>query len=257
MDIETVKNQVARVAETFGRQRDQRLRRQRLDPADFQALAHAGFLSTAVPVALGGLWESLPGSTRVICDMVRGLARADPSLALVTTMHSAVLVFWAAIDSAPDPYTDAWRRQREEIFATVRDGHWWGTIASEPGSGGDLMKTRAVARPTGNGGYALTGDKSFGSGTGAMSFMITTAIPEGEEAPEIFFLDMREVPWDGSTGARLVFEWDGHGMAATQSHGFRFEAFPITRSAWAGNALAVAPTAFALTAGGGGKYMDS
>ena len=115
MDIETVKNQVARVAETFGRQRDQRLRRQRLDPADFQALAQAGFLSTAVPVALGGLWESLPGSTRVICDMVRGLARADPSLALVTTMHSAVLVFWAAIDSAPDPYTDAWRRQRDAI----------------------------------------------------------------------------------------------------------------------------------------------
>ena len=87
-----------------------------------------------------------------------------------------------------------------------------------------------------------------GSGAGATSFLITTAIPEGEEAPEIYFLDMREVPWDGSTGVHLVFEWDGHGMAATQSHGFHFEAFPITRSAWAGNALTVAPTAFALTA---------
>jgi alkylation response protein AidB-like acyl-CoA dehydrogenase len=55
------------------------------------------------------------------------------------------------------------------------------------------------------------------------------AVPEGETAPDIFVLDMREVPWDGSAGVTLTAAWDGHGMAATQSHAFSFKEFPVTR----------------------------
>jgi alkylation response protein AidB-like acyl-CoA dehydrogenase len=62
--------------------------------------------------------------------------------------------------------------------------------------------------------------------------MITVAVPEGETAPDMFVLDMREVPWDGSAGITLTAEWDGHGMAATQSHAFSFEEFPAIRMAW-------------------------
>jgi hypothetical protein len=45
----------------------------------------------------------------------------------------------------------------------------------------------------------------------------------------LFFLDVRGVPWDGSSGMKLVAEWDGHGMIATQSHAFEFSDFPVTR----------------------------
>jgi alkylation response protein AidB-like acyl-CoA dehydrogenase len=99
-----------------------------------------------------------------------------------------------------------------------------------------MSKTRAVARPAGAApddlDYRLTGHKHFGSGAGIMSYMFTTAVPTGEAIYDIFILDMRGVPWDGSTGARLVAAWDGHGMTATQSHAFSFEDFPATRLAW-------------------------
>jgi alkylation response protein AidB-like acyl-CoA dehydrogenase len=77
----------------------------------------------------------------------------------------------------------------------------------------------------------VTGDKHMGSGSGITSFMITIAVPEGEEAPDIFLLDTRELLWDGSRGATLVREWDGHVMAGTQSHAFRFDGVAAERHA--------------------------
>ena len=64
--------------------------------------------------------------------------------------------------------------------------------------------------------------------------MMTTALPEGESAPDVFVLDMRQVAWDGTAGVTLTAPWEGHGMAATQSHALRFEDFPATRIAWPG-----------------------
>ena len=53
--------------------------------------------------------------------------------------------------------------------------------------------------------------------------MMTTAIPDGEDDPTIFVLDVRDRPWDGTAGLTLIAEWDGVGMAATQSHAMRLE----------------------------------
>jgi alkylation response protein AidB-like acyl-CoA dehydrogenase len=64
--------------------------------------------------------------------------------------------------------------------------------------------------------------------------MVTVAVPEGETAPDMFVLDMRDVPWDGSAGVTLTAAWDGHGMPATQSHAMAFNEFPVTRTAWPG-----------------------
>ena len=84
--------------------------------------------------------------------------------------------------------------------------------------------------------YRVTGDKHFGSGSGVTSYMITTAVPDGEDGPTLFVLDVRDRPWDGSAGLRLIAEWDGMGMAATQSHAMRLEACPAIRMAWDGPA---------------------
>ena len=64
--------------------------------------------------------------------------------------------------------------------------------------------------------------------------MITVAVPEGESGPDMFVLDMRDAPWGGSAGVTLTAAWDGHGMAATQSHAMAFEEFPVARIAWPG-----------------------
>ena len=235
MDARTVLDRVREVSARFAAERRERQQRQGLVAADFAQLREAGFPLAGVPVDHGGIWESVRQSTRPLCELLRTLAHGDSSVALVCAMHPTVLVFWMATPQVPPPFQAAWEAQRRHIFQTVCEGAWWGTVSSEPGSGGDLAKTQAVARPGPTDGvYRLTGQKSFGSGSGMTSYMITTALPEGESAPDVFVLDMRQVAWDGTVGVTLTAPWEGHGMAATQSHALRFEDFPATRIAWPG-----------------------
>ena len=100
-------------------------------------------------------------------------------------------------------------------------GEPYGEPSPRTGTSGDISKTKATARlgPFEDT-YLLTGQKNFGSGSGATSYMITVAVPEGETTPDMLVLDMRDVLWDGSSGVTLTSPWDGHGMAATQSHAF-------------------------------------
>ena len=180
--------------------------------------------------ARGSTW---PTSTRTIAEIYRGLARADASVALVSAMHPAVLAFWLA---SADPTQAGWEAQRQAVCASAAAGAQWGTITSEPGSGGDIMRTRATAVPTDKpvplpgDTYTLAGDKHFGSGSGITDFMITAAVPVGAPVPSLFAIDVRGRPWDGSAGATLLAEWDGMGMAATQSHAMRFDGVPAVRS---------------------------
>jgi alkylation response protein AidB-like acyl-CoA dehydrogenase len=232
---------VAGIAESWAADRAARQQRRALDRADFDALRDAGFTLTGVPTDLGGIWRDIRSSTRDVAEILRTLAHADPSVALVSSMHPAVLSFWLATPEVPDEAAKTWRAQRDFFFEQARTD-WFGTITSEPGSGGDVGKTKAAARRDGET-WRLTGQKHFGSGSGVTSFMVTSGLPEGEPEPDWFMFDVRGVPWDGSKGVKLLAEWDGHGMAATQSHGFMFEDFPATRIAWPGHWRAVSDAA--------------
>jgi len=234
MNTQTVLANVREIARSFAAQRAERQQLRTLNLDDFNRLREAGFLLTGVPAAEGGLWQSAGQSTREICELLRTLARGDSSVALVSSMHPAVLVFWLASPKAVSGNQQAWDTQRTEVFRTALAGHWWGTITSEPGSGGDIAKTKTVARRDGKGGYLLSGQKHFGSGSGMSTYMITTAVPEGENDPDLFYLQTGGHAWDGSDGMKLIAEWDGHGMTATQSHAFSFEDIAVVRSAWGG-----------------------
>ncbi len=241
MDKLTILQNVRDLSARFSAERKSRQLRRRLEASDFDQLRETGFLLTGVPVEQGGIWEDCARSARFICELLRTLARGDSSVALVCSMHPAVLSLWLTSPRCPPAFQSAWEEQRRHVFETARAGAWWGTITSEPGSGGDIANTRAVARPNAHGpGYRASGHKHFGSGSGIASFMLTTAVPAGETEPDWFFLDVRGVPWDGSAGVTLLAEWDGHGMTATQSHAFQFEDFPATRFAWSGGWRAIA-----------------
>jgi alkylation response protein AidB-like acyl-CoA dehydrogenase len=221
----------------WAEQRAERQTRRSLDAADFQALADAGFLRTMAPVELGGMWRDVPTSVRPLCSVLRTLAGADASVALVSAMHPAVISFWQA---SPDPDQPRWEDQRHAVASTARDGSQWGTVTSEPGSGGDIARTRTAAVPKGvvasplpGETYVLTGDKHFGSGLGIADFMFTTARVEGEDDPAAYVVDVRDL--DAVADAlRVTAPWDGAGMAATQSHAVRLDAMPATRLAWNG-----------------------
>ena len=237
-NVQEVLSNIQSVSNSFALQRAERQTRRALDKSDFDSLGAAGYTLMAVPVTHGGLYIDSRRSTRYICEMLRAIAAADSSVALVSSMHPGVIGNWLEIETAPTPFTKAWEKQRAWIFDTAKNGHWWGTINSEPGSGGDLRKSQSTAvKDQYDQGYYITGNKHFGSGSGITSFMITRAMPEGETEPDLFFIDMRNVPWDGTEGVKLIAPWNGHGMTATQSHSMRVENMPATRAAFHGDAL--------------------
>jgi alkylation response protein AidB-like acyl-CoA dehydrogenase len=206
MDITLVQKNIAAVADRWSPELAARLGRRALDQADFATLRNAGLTLTGVPEDMGGVWHSTERSTRPLGAIFRTLARVDPSVALVATMHPTVLALWLEQPVEPPMDPDAWREQRSRVLTAAKAGHWFGTISSEPGGGGDLMATRATAALGGDGAWRMTGDKQMGSGSGVTSFMMTVAVPKGEETPDVFLLDTRELPWDGSRGATLVHD---------------------------------------------------
>jgi alkylation response protein AidB-like acyl-CoA dehydrogenase len=243
MDQREVREAVAAVGERFAGERRERQGRTTLDRADFDALGAAGYLLTGVPEAAGGLWAGPERTTRLTVGLLRSIARGDSSVALVSAMHPAVLSYWLAAPEPAGAARAAWRAQVEDVTGRAADGDWWGTITSEPGSGGDITRSRATAVPDGEDGWLVSGAKHFGSGLGVMDWMVTTACPEGEESADWFFISARGLPDDGGDRARLVARWDGHGMAATNSHAMAFAGYPATRMAPGSDMVAVSRAA--------------
>src|SRR5262245_2804798 len=170
--ISTVQANTQAIAERWSLELPTRLHRRALDHADFETLKDAGLMLTGVPEDMGGVWHNAQESTRPTGAMFRTLARVDPSVALVGTMHPTVLSLWLEQPVEPLPDSAIWRGQRDRVLSAAKGGLWFGTIASEPGGGGDLMATRATAVRSGGGDWRLTGDKHMGSGSGVTSFMI-------------------------------------------------------------------------------------
>jgi alkylation response protein AidB-like acyl-CoA dehydrogenase len=237
---------VDEIAARWRGDRKQRQGRRTLERADFDALRDAGLLRLGIPAQSGGAWHGVETSIRHLCRVYRGLAGADPSVALVSSMHPAVISYWT---TTTDPSQTEWEDQRQAVFASALAGEQWGTITSEPGSGGDIFRTKSTAVPSDGEAfltgatYAVTGDKHFGSGMGITDRMITTALADGESEPSVFVLDVRGRPWDGSAGLQLVAEWDGMGMRATQSHAMRLEGAHAVRMAWNGKLDQITRTA--------------
>lgn len=248
MNVADVNRNVADIANGWAPDLSARLQRRALDPDDFQTLSRAGLTLSGVPEDMGGIWQSPAQSARPVGAIFRTLAQVDPSLALVSTMHTTVLAFWFEQRSEHQVDAVSWKRQYEQVLSAAKAGHWFGTIASEPGSSGDILATRAVAARCDDGSWRMTGEKHMGSGSGVTSFMITFAVPAGEETPDLFLFDARGLPWDGSRGATLVREWDGYGMAATQSHAFRYDGIVVERHALMKGAPGLIPKVLPLIA---------
>lgn len=248
LSAEGVAASIARLADTWRAERPERLRRTQLDTADVDAVIAAGYPALIVPRSHGGLWEGR-GTVRHIADALGALARVDPSLALVLSMHPAVLSYWVGAPAAPAPHRRAWEAQRVRFFDRALAGELWGTVTSEPGSGGDMLRTRSVAEAiptTATETHRLHGQKHFGSGFGVLPFMITTAlVPDdhGTPFPDVFVLDLRQTPVAGVTVTR---PWDGAGMRATQSDAVELDGAVAERAAWPFGVLTAVPFATAV-----------
>jgi alkylation response protein AidB-like acyl-CoA dehydrogenase len=120
MDISLVQKNVTAVAAEWSSELAARLERRALDKADFAALREAGLTLTGVPERMGGVWQSGARSTRATGAIFRALARVDPSVALVATMHPTVLALW--LEEPVETLVDAsaWREQQDRVLTAAR-----------------------------------------------------------------------------------------------------------------------------------------
>ena len=180
----------------------------RVPDAVMTALHGDAIFRLLLPREFGGAEVSPP----VYFQTVEAIAKHDASTAWCVAQGNGCAMLAAYVTS--EVAETVWGRDPRAILS-------WGQGPAE---------AHAV-----DGGYRISGVKHFGSGSGITSYMTTTARAAGEDEADWFYMDVRGAKWDGSGGMRLTAEWDGHGMAATQSHGFEFSGYPATRIAWPGN----------------------
>ncbi|BBH65081.1 acyl-CoA dehydrogenase [Actinoplanes sp. OR16] len=177
---------------------------------DFAELRDAGFFGLMVPSRLGG---SGAGFTEY-AEVAYELARGNGATALVFNMHASVT---GALGSISDGLAEALGlpaealEARDEHLKAAAGGSWYAVAMSERGAGSRLSKLTTTYEPV-DGGYRITGSKTFCSGAGQADAYLVAARSAGDPTQVSQFL----VP--AGDGLRVEETWDSLGMRATGSH---------------------------------------
>lgn len=184
---------------------------------DFAELRAAGLMGLMAPSRLGGVGAGFADYTEV----AMALAAGNGATALVYNMHASVT---GALALTPDDVARAlgagepFFAMRDRVLrATVTDAAFYAVAMSERGAGSRLSKV-ATAYEAVDGGWRITGAKTFCSGAGhADAYLVAARRAEragggDQEACVSYFL----VP--AGTGVTVEETWDALGMRATASH---------------------------------------
>jgi alkylation response protein AidB-like acyl-CoA dehydrogenase len=169
---------------------------------DFDELKAAGYLQVAVPREFGGMGMSLAQVSRE----TRSLAQYAPATALCINMHN----YWVGVAA------DLWRsgdKSCEWILHDAAAGEVFAAGHAEHGNDiPGLLSTTKAERV--DGGYTLTGRKSFGSLTPVWTRLGGHAMDTSDpKAPKVVHFFM---PRD-TKGYSIKDTWDVLGMRATRS----------------------------------------
>ncbi|HEU4585704.1 MAG TPA: acyl-CoA dehydrogenase family protein [Gemmatimonadaceae bacterium] len=177
-------------------------RENRFFTEDFEELRAAGYLSLPLPREFGG-----PG--RTLAEVVREqrrLAYYAPATALGVNMH----LYWVGVAA------ELWRagdRSLEWLLQEAAKGAIFAAGHAESGNDIPVLLSTSSAERV-DGGYRITGHKSFGSLTPVWTFLGLHAMDTSDPAaPKIVHVFM---PRD-SIGYRIEETWDVLGMRATSS----------------------------------------
>ena len=177
---------------------------------DFADLRTSGLFGLMVPERLGGAGAGFAD----YADIAYELARGNGATALIFNMHASVT---GALSGVTDELADALGLPPEALEArdgylkAAANGSWYAVAMSERGSGSRLsqMSTRYEAV---EGGYHITGSKTFCSGAGHADGYLVAARSSADDSQVSQFL----VP--PGEGLRVEQTWDALGMRATGSH---------------------------------------
>jgi alkylation response protein AidB-like acyl-CoA dehydrogenase len=175
--------------------------------ADFADLREAGLLGLMVPERLGG-----PGAGFAdYAEVAMALAAGNGATALIYNMHASVT---GVLAQTPDEVARAFGAaesffaHRDKVLAGARDGALYAVAMSERKAGSRLSQLETSYEPV-DGGYRITGHKTFVSGAGHADAYLVAARREDKVS---YFL----VP-DGA-GVKVEETWDSLGMRATGSN---------------------------------------
>jgi alkylation response protein AidB-like acyl-CoA dehydrogenase len=178
--------------------------------ADFADLRSAGLFGLLVPHRLGGLGEDYAEYARVAFELARG----NGATALVFNMHAGVT---GALAGIPDELArslgvpEEFFATRDDILGAAAKGAFYAVAMSERGVGSRLSQVTTRYAPV-DGGFRLTGAKTFVSGAGHADAYLVAARSTVDESVVSQFL----VP--AGDGVTVEPTWDSLGMRATASH---------------------------------------
>lgn len=211
-----------------------------LDPENVKTLSDAGLLGLVVPEEYGGLG----GDLRVWAGACFAIGTVCPSTSLAYFFHltsaSRGNLSLKALDAGlyNEEEAPVVKAFAEKVLNTMgREGKWLGNFASESVKSEGAAITITTKAVKVEGGWELTGAKSFGCATGiADQYLVAASLDGIDDASGLctFIVD-RDAP-----GTRGRIEWNALGMRGTATEGLVLENVFVADE----NALAV-PGAFA------------
>jgi alkylation response protein AidB-like acyl-CoA dehydrogenase len=173
---------------------------------DFDDLRAEGLLGLMVPARLGGIGASFAD----YAEVAMALGAGSGATALIFNMHASVTGALALTDDelarslgVPDTFFTA----RDEVLRGAAAGRHYAVAMSERGAGSRLSQVATTYQPV-EGGWRITGTKSFCSGAGHADGYVVAA--RRDTAVSQFL-----VP--AGPGVTVVPTWDSLGMRATVS----------------------------------------
>ncbi len=168
--------------------------------------------SAGVPAELGGGGVS----HRELCELLRTLAHSCSSTALALAMHTHILAStvwrWRHAQAPVEPFL---RRVAAEELVLVTTG------------GSDFLAGSGTAEKV-DGGYRVTGRKTFGSGSPGAHILMTMAIyQDPEDGPTVLHFP---VPLD-APGVKIADNWRTLGMRGTGSNDVLLEGVFVSDAA--------------------------
>ena len=188
-----------------------------------KTLSNSGLLGLVVPKSYGGLG----GGLRDLCAATFAMGTACPSTALAYFFHcsssSRGLLALEAIDAGLFGKDEAKtvKSFAEKVLHTMgRDGKWLANFASESVKSEKAAITITTKAKKVDGGYSISGVKSFGCATGvADRYLVTAGLDGIDDASGLatFFIDR------DADGVSERQKWDSLGMRGTATHGLILE----------------------------------
>jgi alkylation response protein AidB-like acyl-CoA dehydrogenase len=170
---------------------------------NYVLLRERKLMSAGIPRELGGGGASHAD----LCEMLRALASYCPSTALALSMHTHLVA--AAV----------WRHLHGQPAAPLLQKVAEGELVLVSTGAGDWLDSVGSAQRV-DGGYRVSGQKRFASGSPAGDLVMTSA---PYDDPEMGPIAMHFAVPVSAEGVRIGSDWDTLGMRATGSHTLTLE----------------------------------